>query len=67
MERNDAEVVSGIMDEIRAVIDDCKVSSKVQTRSEIEIIDEQSLSYLHLPYPVNRLHLRRGPALDATS
>ena len=35
MERDDAKVVSEVMDEIRAVIVDCKVSSEVSTRSAI--------------------------------
>jgi len=35
MEGDDAKVVSEVMDEIRAIIIDCKVSSEISTRSAI--------------------------------
>jgi len=67
MERNDAKVLSEVMDEIRAVIVDCKVSIKIRVSSVTQITNGPSLLYLRLAYPANRLHPRRGPVSDATS
>ena len=62
-----AKVVSGSMDNIRAAIVDCQVSSEARTGSTTEITNEHSLFYSHPARLVNRLLQRRGPVSDATS
>jgi hypothetical protein len=63
----DAKIVSELMDDIRAAVVDCQVSSEAQTVSEICVANEYSLLHLHLAYLANRLPRRRGPVSDATS
>jgi len=62
-----ANFVSGLMDDIRAAIVDCQVSSEAQTGSAIEVTDEYSLPHLHPAYLVNCLPRRQEPVSDATN
>ena len=62
-----AKVVSELMDDIRAAIIDCQVSSEIQTRSDTQVTNEYSLLHLYPAYLVNHLHRRRGPVSDATN
>ena len=61
------KVVSGPMDDIRAAIADCQVSSEARTGSTTEIINERSPLYSHPAHLANHLPQRRGPVSDATN
>jgi len=65
--RDDGKVVSELLVEIRAAVNDCQVSSKAGSAVQIANENRDSLSYLRPPYLVNRLHPRRGPVSDVTS
>ena len=62
-----AKAMSESMDDIRAAIVDCQVSSVARTGSTTEITNERSLLYSRPAHLVNHLPHRRGPVSDATN